>query len=58
MGAEIAPLNCHVIAGKKKGLALSAKSLFLWWSRGGSNSRPSHCERDALPTELRPHETP
>ena len=26
-----------------------------WWSRGGSNSRPSHCERDALPAELRPH---
>ena len=28
---------------------------FYWWSRGGSNSRPSHCERDALPAELRPH---
>ena len=26
-----------------------------WWRRGGSNSRPSHCERDALPAELRPH---
>ena len=26
----------------------------VWWSRGGSNSRPSHCERDALPAELRP----
>ena len=26
-----------------------------WWSRGGSNSRPSHCERDALPAELWPH---
>ena len=25
--------------------------------RGGSNSRPSHCERDALPAELRPHLT-
>ena len=25
-----------------------------WWSRQGSNLRPSHCERDALPTELRP----
>ena len=25
-----------------------------WWSRGGSNSRPPHCERGALPTELRP----
>src|SRR5450759_539322 len=26
-----------------------------WWRRGGSNSRPSHCERDTLPAELRPH---
>ncbi len=25
-----------------------------WWSRGGSNPWPSHCERDALPAELRP----
>ena len=25
-----------------------------WWSRQESNLRPSHCERDALPTELRP----
>src|SRR2546429_9522096 len=28
-----------------------------WWSRQESNLRPSHCERDALPTELRPHST-
>ena len=26
-----------------------------WWSRWGSNPRPQHCERCALPTELRPH---
>ena len=25
-----------------------------WWRGGGSNSRPSHCERDALPAELPP----
>ena len=25
-----------------------------WWSGGDSNSRPSHCERDALPAELPP----
>ena len=25
-----------------------------WWSRWGSNPRPQHCERCALPTELRP----
>ena len=24
-----------------------------WWSRAGSNRRPSRCERDALPAELR-----
>jgi hypothetical protein len=28
-----------------------------WWSRAGSNRRPSRCERDALPAELRPHES-
>ena len=27
-----------------------------WWRRGGSNSRPRHCERRALPAELRPHD--
>src|ERR1039457_5677665 len=26
-----------------------------WWSGGGSNSRPPHCERGALPAELPPH---
>src|SRR6266545_3072570 len=24
-----------------------------WWTRRGSNSRPLHCERSALPAELR-----
>ena len=28
-----------------------------WWRRTGSNRRPPHCERGALPTELRPHDT-
>lgn len=27
----------------------------LWWRGGGSNSRPLHCERSALPAELPPH---
>ena len=27
---------------------------WLQWSGGGSNSQPSHCERDALPVELPP----
>ena len=26
----------------------------IWWSRGESNPRPPHCERGALPSELRP----
>jgi hypothetical protein len=30
--------------------------LNFWWSGRGSNPRPSHCERDALPTELPPQE--
>src|SRR5690606_12657505 len=34
------------------GLAWTVK----WWSGGGSNSRPLHCERSALPAELPPHE--
>jgi hypothetical protein len=29
-----------------------------WWSGWGSNPRPSHCERDALPAELPPHARP
>ena len=37
------------------GEPLRAMSLpFGWWSRRDSNTRPSRCERDALPTELRP----
>ena len=27
-----------------------------WWRGGGSNSRPPHCERGALPAELPPHD--
>jgi hypothetical protein len=26
-----------------------------WWTARGSNSRPPHCERGALPTELAAH---
>ena len=28
---------------------------FVWWTAGGSNPRPRHCERRALPTELAAH---
>ena len=30
-------------------------SILVWWRWGGSNSRPLHCERSALPSELHPH---
>ena len=29
---------------------------FDWWSNGGSNPRPQHCQRCALPAELLPHD--
>ena len=38
-----------------RAVARSAAESEGWWSRQDSNLRPSHCERDALPTELRPH---
>jgi hypothetical protein len=28
---------------------------FVWWTAGGSNSRPPRCERGALPAELAAH---
>src|SRR3954451_16861675 len=28
---------------------------FFWWTAGGSNPRPLHCERSALPAELAAH---
>ena len=31
--------------------------LGVWWTEGGSNSRPPHCERGALPAELSARET-
>ncbi|GAT99801.1 hypothetical protein BSLA_01f0073 [Burkholderia stabilis] len=43
---------------KQKGPGLATEPFeFRWWSGGGSNSRPSHCERDALPAELPPHQS-
>src|SRR5690606_15645797 len=33
---------------------LMAVRVEYWWRRGGSNSRPLHCERSALPAELLP----
>ena len=43
------------LTNKRKYLILRVLSSGIgWWSRQESNLRPSHCERDALPTELRP----
>ena len=39
--------------GQKKGPG-DYPSPWIWWSQGGSNSRPRHCERRALPAELWP----
>ena len=33
----------------------SGAAVAKWWSRSGSNRRPSECHSDALPIELRPH---
>src|SRR5215471_3881386 len=47
------PVNAES-ARKRKGRRKRGGLREEWWRRGGSNSRPSHCERDALPAELRP----
>ncbi len=39
----------------KKPPETGGSSCMEWWSGWGSNPRPSHCERDALPAELPPH---
>src|SRR6476469_10707162 len=44
-----------MMGGRKwKGPGAKPSPFDTWWSGGGSNSRPSHCERDALPAELPP----
>ena len=39
----------------KKGSCLWHEPFFIWWTRPGSNRWPLHCERNALPAELRAH---
>lgn len=34
--------------------AIQMDGILLWWSLGGSNPWPLHCERSALPAELKP----
>lgn len=36
----------------KKIRLVSRTFFYIWWIKRESNSRPSRCERDALPTEL------
>ena len=43
---------------KKKGPETIRALLMGWWRGGGSNSRPPHCERGALPAELPPQRKP
>ena len=46
----------HANPKTKKGRHEAGPLEWGWWRRGGSNSRPRHCERRALPAELRPHD--
>ena len=45
----------HRLAKENPGHCWSG--LGVWWTEGGSNSRPPHCERGALPAELSARET-
>jgi hypothetical protein len=47
--------SVEVTGHKSKKSLIYKDFLKFWWRGGGSNSRPSHCERDALPAELPPH---
>ena len=51
---ELRPDIIHKKARTVAGSETTIFIVFKWWSRGGSNSRPRHCERRALPSELRP----
>ncbi len=52
--------NCHKSLTKQKRQARMTcrKPLILKWTWGGSNSRPPHCERGALPAELHAQKVP
>src|ERR1700709_823723 len=41
--------------GLLRGCATRSPKGEAWWSQAGSNRRPRHCERRALPAELWPH---
>src|SRR5215472_14249931 len=60
-GARSIQLSYRGMTGKiipareaKNDEAGRARLEWIWWSRRGSNPRPPHCERGALPAELLP----
>src|SRR6185312_6184821 len=56
---EPAAFSSGHCAEKVKGLTeLNFRKALAEWRWTGSNRRPSHCERDALPTELHPRVLP
>ncbi len=53
--SESASRSGHVDAARKAKQRHQGRC-WNWWSRRGSNPRPPHCERGALPAELLPHD--
>ena len=54
------PLSCQELSPPIQGNLFSFRQTLApedWWSRADSNRRPSHCQCDALPTELRPQKS-
>ena len=49
------PQNVHKTRFNKKRQPKLPLLLRIWWTAGGSNSRPPRCERGALPAELAAH---
>src|SRR3546814_2800995 len=45
------PTPAHTGASAKKNPNRYRLGFVYWWRRGGSNSRPLHCERSALPAD-------
>ena len=59
--AEIGPIGIHLVSERRQPKIPARRPPLRvcfysenWWSRGESNPRPPHCERGALPSELRP----
>ena len=50
------PVTFRLGGGRSIRLSYRGRDEPHWWSRWESNPRPQHCERCALPTELRPRQ--